>query len=149
MAKSPRALLYMMLFYRMLWPHFSLVIPPGSATSGTLMGQLYLSVLRGKRPYREGADAARLDELGCQESLDEIPGYGRSYLPAAHTNNVHGVVLDTLPGRDAVGRGSDRRGRPELLLAQGDARTPLPVIATPRCAFAPATARASGMTKSG
>ena len=102
MAEPPRALLYMM-----LWPHFSLVIPPGSATTGTLMGpQLCLngrlSVLRGKRPCREGADAARLDEFGRQENLDQIPGYGRSYPPAAHTNNVHLVVLDTLPGREAV-----------------------------------------------
>ena len=102
MAKPPRALLYMM-----LWPHFSLVIPPGSATTGTLLGpQVCLivrsSVLRGKRPCREGADAARLDEFGRQENLDEIPGYGRSCRPAAHTNNVHVVVLDTLPGREVV-----------------------------------------------
>jgi hypothetical protein len=37
-----------------------------------------------------------------QESLDEIPSYGRSHGPAAHTNNVHVVVLDALLGREMV-----------------------------------------------
>ena len=43
-----------------------------------------------------------LTEFGRQESLDEIPGYGRSHGPAAHTDNVHVVVLYTLPGGEVV-----------------------------------------------
>ena len=43
-----------------------------------------------------------LTEPGRQESLDEIPSYGRSHGPAAHTNDVHVVILDALPGREVV-----------------------------------------------
>src|SRR5215471_18672963 len=43
-----------------------------------------------------------LAELGRQECFDEIPGYSRSHGPAAHTNNVHVVILYALPGREVV-----------------------------------------------
>src|SRR5215831_20424359 len=51
-------------------------------------------------------------EPGRQEGLDEIPSYGRSDGPAAHTNNVHVVVLDALPGGEVVvdQTGADTRG---------------------------------------
>lgn len=77
-----------------LWPRFSLVIPPGSAASGTLMGCLLCDCL-----CFEGSDLTEtarmplgLTEFGSQDSLDEIRGYGRSHGPAAHTNNVYVVV---------------------------------------------------------
>src|SRR5215467_2975636 len=44
----------------------------------------------------------RFTEICRQKSLDEIPGYGRSHGPAAHTNNVHVVVLYALPCREVV-----------------------------------------------
>jgi hypothetical protein len=39
-----------------------------------------------------------LTKLGCEKGLNEIPGDGWSYGPATHTQNVHVIVLDTLPG---------------------------------------------------
>jgi hypothetical protein len=41
-------------------------------------------------------------EFGCQKCLNEIPGNGWSHGPAAHTDNVHMIVLDSLPGREVV-----------------------------------------------
>jgi hypothetical protein len=43
-----------------------------------------------------------LTELGCEEGLNEIPSHGWSYGPAAHTKDIHVIVLDTLPCRKVV-----------------------------------------------
>src|SRR5262249_37888702 len=43
-----------------------------------------------------------LAKRGGQERLDEVPGHGRSHSPAPHTNNVHVIVLNPLPGREVV-----------------------------------------------
>jgi len=43
-----------------------------------------------------------LAKLGCEKGLNEIPGDGWSYSSAAHTKDVHVVVLDTLPCRKMV-----------------------------------------------
>src|SRR5208282_6197620 len=43
-----------------------------------------------------------LAELGCKERLDQVPGHGRSHCPAAHTEDIHVIVLDTLSGREMV-----------------------------------------------
>ena len=88
-----------------------------------------------------------LAELSCQERLDEVPGDRRSDGPAAHAEDVQVIVLDTLSGREMVV--DQLSAVPGTLLAQTDAPTPLPQIATPRSTFPPATAWASGTTKSG
>jgi hypothetical protein len=36
-------------------------------------------------------------ELGSQERIDEISRHGRGHNPAAHTDNVQIVVLNSLP----------------------------------------------------
>src|SRR5262249_17217866 len=41
-------------------------------------------------------------EVGGQERLDEVPSDGWSHGPAAHTKNVHMIVLDSLLGREVV-----------------------------------------------
>jgi hypothetical protein len=57
------------------------------------------------------------------------------------------VVFDTLPGREMV---VDERSPDTFhLVAQTDAPTPLPQIATPRSISPAATALESGTTKSG
>jgi hypothetical protein len=38
-----------------------------------------------------------LTKFGCEKRLNEIPGDGWSDSPAAHTKNVHVIVLDALP----------------------------------------------------
>src|SRR5258708_18319954 len=43
-----------------------------------------------------------LAEPGRQESLDQIPGYGRSHGSAAHADDVHVVVFHALPRREMV-----------------------------------------------
>src|SRR5499427_9405739 len=43
-----------------------------------------------------------LAECGGQECLDEVPGDGWPYGPAAHTQDVQVIVLDPLPGREVV-----------------------------------------------
>ena len=43
-----------------------------------------------------------LAELGCQKRLDKVPGHGWSNGPAAHTKDVHVIVLDTLPRGEMV-----------------------------------------------
>jgi hypothetical protein len=44
----------------------------------------------------------RLTKLGCQKCLNEIPGDCWSDSPAAHTKNVHVIVLDALPCRKMI-----------------------------------------------
>ena len=89
-----------------------------------------------------------LTEPGRQERLDEIPSHRRAHRPATHANNVHVIVLDPLPSREVVVNQPGADG-PGALLAQTDAPTPLPQIATPRSTFPSATTRASWTTKSG
>ena len=60
-----------------------------------------------------------LAELGGQERLDEVPGHGRPHGPATHTNDVHVIVLDPLPGREVV---VDQRGADALNLVGTDRR---------------------------
>src|SRR5262249_22969353 len=43
-----------------------------------------------------------LAACGGQERLDEVPGDGWPYGPAAHTQDVQVIVLDPLPGREVV-----------------------------------------------
>jgi hypothetical protein len=43
-----------------------------------------------------------LTELGGQEGLDEVPSHRRSNCPAAHTEDIHVVVLNSLPGREMI-----------------------------------------------
>jgi hypothetical protein len=43
-----------------------------------------------------------LAERGGQKCLDEVPGDGWSYGPAAHTQDVQVIVLDPLLGREVV-----------------------------------------------
>src|SRR5262249_43977767 len=52
-----------------------------------------------------------LAKRGGQERLDEVPGYGRSYSPAAHADKVHMIALAPLLGREVVvnDRGADAR----------------------------------------
>jgi hypothetical protein len=67
---------------------------------------LSLSVdrLRFERSYFAEASQVpvRLTEPGIQKCLDQVPGNGGSHGAAAHTNDVHVIVLDTLPGRVMV-----------------------------------------------
>src|SRR5579872_2108901 len=39
-------------------------------------------------------------ELSCQESFDKVPGHHRPHDPATETNDVHVIVLDSLPSRN-------------------------------------------------
>jgi hypothetical protein len=43
-----------------------------------------------------------LAEVGGEERLDQIPSDGWAHGPAAHTKNVHVIVLDTLLRREVV-----------------------------------------------
>src|SRR2546422_1432755 len=43
-----------------------------------------------------------LTELGPQKRLDEVPGRDPANDTPTHTDNVHVVVLDPLPGREVV-----------------------------------------------
>ena len=43
-----------------------------------------------------------LTKLGGEKRLDQIPGHGWSHSPAAHAENIHVIVLDTLPCRKMV-----------------------------------------------
>jgi hypothetical protein len=77
----------------------------GCTISKTLTGlSLFVDRLRFESSYFAEATQVpvQLAEPGMQKCLDEVPGNGRSHSPAAHTNNVHVVVLDTLPGRVMV-----------------------------------------------
>src|SRR5262249_54532501 len=40
--------------------------------------------------------------VGRQERLDEVPGHGRADGSAAHAEDVHVIVLDSLPSREVV-----------------------------------------------
>src|SRR5258708_31698252 len=92
--------------------------------------------LRFERSYLAEAPQMPLSltEPGRQKCLDEIPCYGRSHGPAAHTNDVHVVVLDALPGREVVvdQGGADTRnfvgahGGPDAAAANRDAPLHLP-----------------------
>src|ERR1700756_1452997 len=46
--------------------------------------------------------ALGLTEIGCRESLDQVPCLHRSHDPATHTNNVHVIVLDSLSGGEVI-----------------------------------------------
>src|ERR1700723_811564 len=52
-----------------------------------------------------------LAELGCQKSLDKVPGHHGPDDPATETNDVHVIVLDPLPSREVIidQSGSDSR----------------------------------------
>ena len=43
-----------------------------------------------------------MTEFGGQEGLDEVPSHCRSHCPAAHAEDIHVVVLDSLPGREMI-----------------------------------------------
>src|SRR5260370_28062707 len=43
-----------------------------------------------------------LTELGIQKRFGEVPRNGRTHRAAPHTNDVHVIVLDALPGRVMV-----------------------------------------------
>ena len=88
-----------------------------------------------------------LTELCRQEDLDKFPGDGRPCGPAAHANDIHVIVFDSLPRGELSVISAART--PGTLLAQIDAPTPLPHKATPRSSRPAATAWASGITKSG
>jgi hypothetical protein len=61
-----------------------------------------------------------LAELGRQEGLDQVPGGGRPHNATAQTNNVHVIILDSLPGREVV---EDQTGSHALNLVGADGRT--------------------------
>src|SRR5262249_22395982 len=88
-----------------------------------------------------------LAELGPKERLDEVPGHGRPHGPAAHAEDVHVIVLDSLSGRAVIvdQSGSDAR---DLV---GTDRGADAAAANRRAAvhLSPTTAWASGRTKSG
>jgi hypothetical protein len=44
----------------------------------------------------------RLAEFGCEKGLNKVPGDHGPYDPATQTNNVHVIVLDTLPSREVI-----------------------------------------------
>jgi hypothetical protein len=44
----------------------------------------------------------RLTKVGGEKRLDQIPGDGWSYGPAAHAKNIHVIVFDTLACRKMV-----------------------------------------------
>jgi hypothetical protein len=43
-----------------------------------------------------------LAEVGGEERLDQIPSDGWSHGPATHTENIHVIILDTLPRGEVV-----------------------------------------------
>src|SRR5215469_11059843 len=78
----------------------------GSATSVLIIVSCALSAdclrFHGSDLGKSAQVPLGLTEPGRQEGLDKIPRYSRPHSPAAHTNNVHVVVLDALPGREVV-----------------------------------------------
>ena len=88
-----------------------------------------------------------LAEPGCEKCVDQSFGHSRSYGPSAHADDVHMIVLNSLPGGEVIVNQSSA-GAGNLVRAIA-APTPLPQIATSRYSFPAATARASGITKSG
>src|SRR6266436_4505124 len=61
-----------------------------------------------------------LTELSSQKGLDEIPSHSRSYRSATHAEDVHMIVLDSLPGREMI---VDQRGADAGNLVGTDRRT--------------------------
>ena len=88
-----------------------------------------------------------LTVLRGQERLHEIPCHGGPDGASAHAEHVEVIVLDPLLRGEVVV--DERRADPRDLVAQTDAPTPLPQIATPRSTSPATTASASGTTKSG
>jgi hypothetical protein len=73
-----------------------------SALSGSTGSQADLSRFQGTHFAQAAQVSLSIAEPGCQECLDKVPGDGRSHGPAAHTDNVHVIVLDSLPRREVV-----------------------------------------------
>src|SRR5262245_3982720 len=59
-------------------------------------------------------------ERSGEERLDEVPGDGGSYGPAAHTQDVHVIVLDPLPSSEVI-VDNRRADAPHLVGAHGRA----------------------------
>jgi hypothetical protein len=55
-------------------------------------------------------------EFGCQEGLDEVPSHSRPNGPATHAEDVHVIILDSLPGREMIV--DQRSADAGILLAQ-------------------------------
>jgi hypothetical protein len=64
--------------------------------------QAYLSCFQGAHLAQTTHVPLSIAEFGCQECFNEIPSNRRSHSPAAHTDNVHVIVLDSLLGREVV-----------------------------------------------
>src|SRR5215831_7310023 len=80
-----------------------------SAIGVLLMFHLHVLVLLADSLAFERPDLSQtaqmawsLAELGLQKRYDEIPRDGRSHRTPAHTDNIHVVVFDALPGREVV-----------------------------------------------
>ena len=63
--------------------------------------------------------AFSLAVLSGQVGLDKIPGYFGSYRSSTHAQNVHMIVLDSLPGREVI---LYQRGADSLHLVGADGR---------------------------
>ena len=77
----------------------------GCTISKTLTGlSLFADCLRFEGSHFAEASQVpvRLTEPGIQKRLGQVPGNGRSHRAASHTNDVHVIVLDALPGREMV-----------------------------------------------
>ena len=82
--------------------------------------------------------------FGGQKRLDEVPRYGWSHRPTAHTKDIHVIVLDPLLGREVV---MDQRGADALNLIGTYRRADAAAADRHATIYLPATtACASGIT---
>ena len=108
---------------------------------------LFESVFQARHFGQTAAMPLRAAEARGEEGLDQFPGKRGTDDEAPETDHVQIVVLHALMRRERL---VDQAGAmPATLFAATDAPTPLPQMAMPRAISPPATARASGTTKSG
>src|ERR1700720_2324657 len=74
-------------------------LPTKSYCNSLLMDSLYFERSHLAKPAYV---PLALAELGCQERIHQVSGDFRSHHPAAHTEDVHVVVLDSLVSRVVI-----------------------------------------------